>query len=278
MSTPTSMSAPAQQHSLNAPRSIEHATGRAQNSTDTSAFSMNRAQHTVTRRHALTASLATLTLAALTACSSDTTKPLPERDSYAGPVDLSVISYENTGDYEPATVEHSTRNAPRPQAPAALTNQSMEGSYRALAYFIATVNYGMLSGSVEPLQEITLKDWAPGSDAFEKDIETLGENNWVTGFNYSVSITADKPEKLADDQYRWPLTQTTHMEGRMRAGTYTARPATDTTPSPSVSASAAASPSVSAPASASPVSSIVPESQGALMVFSNGSWKLKSIS
>ncbi|MDO5750703.1 MAG: DUF6318 family protein [Rothia sp. (in: high G+C Gram-positive bacteria)] len=314
----SSAPAPAQQHVYQCAHRLETDPASASAGAAFTAPTIPNAPLTLTRRRALSASLATLGGAALTlalaSCGTDSTKPLAERDSYTGPIDLSVISYERPGNYEPATAERPARNAPKPQSPAALSNQSMEGSYRALAYFVAAVNYGMLSGTVEPLQEITLKDWAPGSDAFEKDIETIGEDTWAVGFDYTLSITADKPEKLADDQYRWPINQTTHLEGRMRAGVYTksadaaagdnangsasgganasasaaragsSAPAGNTasarnsTGAKTASASARANTGATASVSSAPFTEPTPEPQTALMVYTNGSWKLKSIS
>ena len=48
--------------------------------------------------------------------------------SYGGKINFeSVLEYEKTGTYEPATKEHPAKNVPKPKKPAGADEKSLKG-------------------------------------------------------------------------------------------------------------------------------------------------------
>ena len=108
----------------------------------------------VTRRAAFGIA-ATAALASLTACASDI-RPLSdqstpeEQRSYKG--ELKFNGYESRGTYIPATSSKKAENPPKPVPPAEMKAKTTEGMYAAINYWLASFNYLMITGDIEPLR------------------------------------------------------------------------------------------------------------------------------
>ena len=123
---------------------------------------------------------ATGVLAALTACASDirplsqgsggssgsasgvasssvsaSASPSPTDDhtpgSYVGPIKFN--NYERSGTYIPASAEAPAQNVPKPLIPEKMKENSPEGAYALMGYWLASQNYLILTGDVEPLMK-----------------------------------------------------------------------------------------------------------------------------
>lgn len=169
----------------------------------------------VTRRAAL--GIATTTaLASLTACASDI-RPLSnqstpgEQRSYKG--ELKFNGYESRGTYVPATSSKKAENPPKPVPPAEMKAKTTEGMYAAIGFWVASFNYLLLSGDIEPFRAVdTNRNDLYKVEAFVE----LYKNNtgWMYGTDAPISaeLTEDAPEKVSEHQYRWRVSSRYHKE------------------------------------------------------------------
>ena len=143
----------------------------------------------VTRRAALGIAT-TAALASLTACASDI-RPLSDQStpdaqrSYKG--ELKFNGYESRGTYVPAT-----------------RSKKAEGMYAAIGFWVASFNYLLLSGDIEPFRAVdTNRNDLYKVEAFVE----LYKNNtgWMYGTDapFSAELTEDAPQKVDEQQYRW---------------------------------------------------------------------------
>lgn len=159
----------------------------------------------VTRRAAFGIA-ATAALASLTACASDI-RPLSNQStpdtqrSYKG--ELKFDSYESRGTYVPATRSKKAENPPKPIPPAKMRAKTTEGMYAAIGFWVASFNYLLLSGDIDPFMAVdTNRNDIYKAEAFVE----LYKNNtgWMYGSDSPISaeLTEDAPEKVSEHQYR----------------------------------------------------------------------------
>ena len=70
--------------------------------------------------------------------------------SYLGPVKFD--NYEKKGEYVPADETHKAQNVPKPLPPANMHEKTIDGAYSAFSFWLASVNYLVLTGSEHALQ------------------------------------------------------------------------------------------------------------------------------
>lgn len=108
----------------------------------------------VTRRAAFGIA-ATAAFASLTACASDI-RPLSDpsvldtQRVYKG--ELKFNNYESRGTYVPATSSMKAENPPKPVPPAEMKAKTTEGMYAAIGFWLASFNYLIITGDIEPLR------------------------------------------------------------------------------------------------------------------------------
>lgn len=169
----------------------------------------------VTRRAAFGIA-ATAALASLTACASDI-RPLSNQStpdtqrSYKG--ELKFDSYESRGTYVPATRSKKAENPPKPIPPAKMRAKTTEGMYAAIGFWVASFNYLLLSGDIEPFRAVdTNRNDIYKAEAFVE----LYKNNtgWMYGSDSPISaeLTEDHPEKVGEQQYPWRISSRYHKE------------------------------------------------------------------
>ena len=160
----------------------------------------------VTRRAAFGIA-ATAALASLTACASDI-RPLSdpstpkEQRSYKG--ELKFNSYESRGTYVPATSSKKAENPPKPIPPAKMRAKTTEGMYAAIGFWVASFNYLILSGDIEPFMAVDInRNDIYKAEAFSKLYKS--NTGWMYGADAPVSanLTEDAPQKVDEQQYRW---------------------------------------------------------------------------
>ena len=160
----------------------------------------------VTRRATLGIA-ATATLASLTACASDI-RPLSNQStpdtqrSYKG--ELKFDSYESRGTYVPATSSKKAENPPKPILPAKMKAKTTEGMYAAISFWLASFNYLMITGDIEPFKAVDTNR----NDIYKAEpfVEFYEKNTgWVydTDAPFSAELVEDAPEKVDKQQYRW---------------------------------------------------------------------------
>lgn len=161
----------------------------------------------VTRRAAFGIA-ATAALASLTACASDI-RPLSNpstpdaQRSYKD--ELKFNGYESRGGtYIPASATQKAENPPKPIPPADMKAKTTEGMYAAIGFWLASFNYLMISGDIEPFKVVDTNQ----NDIYKADpfVEFYENNNgWVYGTDtpFSAELTEDTPQKVDEQQYRW---------------------------------------------------------------------------
>ena len=67
--------------------------------------------------------------------------------SYGGKINFeSVLEYEKSGTYEPATKEHPAKNVPKPKKPAGADEKSLKGLHLSIAFAVAATQYAYNTG------------------------------------------------------------------------------------------------------------------------------------
>lgn len=160
----------------------------------------------VTRRAAFGIA-ATAALASLTACASDI-RPLSNpstadaQRSYKG--EPKFNSYESRGTYVPATSSMKAENPPKPVPPAEMKAKTTEGMYAAIGFWVASFNYLMITGDIEPLKVVDInRNDIYKAEAFAELYEK--NSGWVYGTDapFSAELTENAPQKGNEQQYRW---------------------------------------------------------------------------
>lgn len=160
----------------------------------------------VTRRAAFGIA-ATAAFTSLTACASDI-RPLSNpstadaQRSYKG--ELKYNNYESRGTYVPATSSMKAENPPKPAPPAEMKAKTTEGMYAAIGFWLASFNYLMITGDIEPLKVVDTNQ----NDIYKAEpfVEFYEKNSgWVYGTDapFSAELTEDAPQKVDEQQYRW---------------------------------------------------------------------------
>ena len=172
----------------------------------------------VTRRAAFGIA-ATAALASLTACASDI-RPLSGQStpdaqrSYKG--ELKFNNYESRGTYIPATSSKKAENPPKPILPAKMRAKTTEGMYAAVSFWVASFNYLLLSGDIEPFMAVdTNRNDIYQVEAF---VDLYKSNTgWIYGTDAPISaeLLEDTPEKVNEHQYRWRVASRYHKETKI---------------------------------------------------------------
>ncbi len=203
----------------------------------------------LSRRAALAAATGAGAAAALTACASDI-RPLADSSasgeasasasasesaspsasassggssakSYLGPVKFD--NYEKKGEYVPADETHKAQNVPKPLPPANMHEKTIDGAYSAFSFWLASVNYLVLTGDDEPLKQAD----PSGRDVKSfHDYVTFYESNegWFYGSEHALQaeMMTPQPEKVEGNEplYYWRITLSKdpnammHVEGK----------------------------------------------------------------
>ena len=141
--------------------------------------------------------------------------------SYLGPVKFD--NYEKKGEYIPADETHKAQNVPKPLPPANMHEKTIDGAYSAFSFWLASVNYLVLTGDDEPLKQAD----PSGRDVKSfHDYVTFYESNegWFYGSEHALQaeIMTPQPEKVSDSGslYYWRITLSKdskammHVEGK----------------------------------------------------------------
>ena len=79
--------------------------------------------------------------------------------SYGGKIYFeSVLEYEKSGTYEPATKEHPAKNVPKPKKPAGADEKSLKGLYLSIAFAVAATQYAYNTGDSSVGDQSSLSD------------------------------------------------------------------------------------------------------------------------
>lgn len=186
--------------------------------------------------------------------------------NYSGTVEYT--HFEGAMNYEPGTVDHPPRNAPKPQVTDALSANTVAGFHEAIAYFAAAMDYLVKTGSAEAFSTgITLASKTRSEvDALSESILAgVKKGSWYVNPAASYALSSAQPSIMSDGnllfkgQYTLDFGAEAVAEGKIQPVVSSASPSASasaeaTEPSEDAlvsgeATSASASPSAAGPAS-----------------------------
>lgn len=115
--------------------------------------------------------------------------------SYKGA--MKFDSYEKNGEYVPASATNPAENMPKPVPPANMKDHSVDGAYAFLSFWLASLNYLLMTGDMGPIDTVYHKGyaWEEYSSIFK--VYALGAG-WVYGTEtpYIVELLTDAPREV----------------------------------------------------------------------------------
>lgn len=115
--------------------------------------------------------------------------------SYKGP--MKFDSYEKNGEYVPASATNPAENMPKPVPPANIKEHSVDGAYAFLSFWLASLNYLMMTGDPGPIENIYYKGY--GWEKYQSTIKLYASGaGWVYGTEtpYIVELLTDVPREV----------------------------------------------------------------------------------
>lgn len=119
--------------------------------------------------------------------------------NYSGTVEYT--HFEGAMNYEPGTVDHPPRNAPKPQVTDALSANTVAGFHEAIAYFAAAMDYLVKTGSAEAFSTgITLASKSRSEvDALSESILAgVKKGSWYVNPAASYALSSAQPSIMSD--------------------------------------------------------------------------------
>lgn len=119
--------------------------------------------------------------------------------NYSGTVEYT--HFEGAMNYEPGTVDHPPRNAPKPQVTDALSANTVTGFHEAIAYFAAAMDYLVKTGSAEAFSTgITLASKTRSEmDALSESILAgVKKGSWYVNPAASYALSSAQPSIMSD--------------------------------------------------------------------------------
>ena len=127
--------------------------------------------------------------------------------SYGGKIDFeSVLEYEKSGTYEPATKEHPAKNVPKPKKPAGADEKSLKGLYLSIAFAAAATQYAYNTGDYSLLEQSSMSE--PERNYFlREEKERLDKTRegtfWPDNITIDYTLTQERPQLEGDGEYKW---------------------------------------------------------------------------
>lgn len=153
--------------------------------------------------------------------------------NYSGTVEYT--HFEGAMNYEPGTVDHPPRNAPKPQVTDALSANTVTGFHEAIAYFAAAMDYLVKTGSAEAFSTgITLASKTRSEvDALSESILAgVKKGSWYVNPAASYALSSAQPSIMSDGnllfkgQYTLDFGAEAVAEGKVQPVVSSASPST----------------------------------------------------
>lgn len=142
---------------------------------------------------------------------SASASPSPADDhtpgSYVGPIKFN--NYERNGTYIAASANAPAQNVPKPLIPEKMKENSPEGAYALMGYWLASQNYLILTGDVEPLMQADpAKAFLKNSKTMIKLYESGLGGIYGSDQPYKIEIAENELQPVANkpDRYEWLVT------------------------------------------------------------------------
>lgn len=185
--------------------------------------------------------------------------------NYSGLVEYT--HYEGTLNYEQGTVEHPTRNAPKPKVTDALSANTVTGFHEAIAYFAAAMDYLVKTGSTDAFStgiQLSSKTRSEVDALSASILAGVEKGSWYVNPSASYALSSAQPSIMSDGnllfkgKYTLDFGTEAVAEGKIQpVVTSASASAEPTEPSEDALVSDAASPSASASATAAGLASQV---------------------
>lgn len=188
--------------------------------------------------------------------------------NYSGTVEYT--HFEGAMNYEPGTVDHPPRNAPKPQVTDALSANTVTGFHEAIAYFAAAMDYLVKTGSAEAFSTgITLASKTRSEvDALSESILAgVKKSSWYVNPTASYALSSAQPSIMSDGnllfkgQYTLDFGAEAVAEGKVQPVVSSASPSASasaeaTEPSEDALVSGEATAASASPSAAGPASQV----------------------
>lgn len=142
------------------------------------------------------ATTASETASASASASASAASGLPSSGkSYKGAIKFD--SYEKTGEYVPASATNPAENMPKPVPPANMKEHSVDGAYAFLSFWLASLNYLLMTGDMGPIDTVYHKGYAWEEYSSIVKVYASGAG-WVYGTEtpYIVELLTDAPREV----------------------------------------------------------------------------------
>ena len=131
--------------------------------------------------------------------------------SYKGDINFeSVLEYEKSGTFEPATKEHAQRNTPKPKKPSTMNEKSAKGLRDSIAYAVAAVELCRIKyrGDYSLIQQSNM-DKVSRTIFRPRDQEKLEKvrngKRWVDNAKFTYTLDTEVPDSEGE-YYSWDRT------------------------------------------------------------------------
>ncbi len=135
--------------------------------------------------------------------------------SYKGA--MKFDSFEKTGEYVPATATHKAENMPKPVPPANMKEHSVDGAYAFLSFWLASLNYLMMTGDPGPIEVVYHEGY--GIEKYPSTLKLYATGlGWVYGTEtpYIVELLTDAPREVpGSDNTRFIWEGYSYMDPKM---------------------------------------------------------------
>ena len=119
--------------------------------------------------------------------------------NYSGLVEYT--HYEGTLKYEQGTVEHPSRNAPKPKVTDALSANTVTGFHEAIAYFAAAMDYLVKTGSTDAFStgiQLSSKTRSEVDALSASILAGVEKGSWYVNPSASYALSSAQPSIMSD--------------------------------------------------------------------------------
>ena len=135
--------------------------------------------------------------------------------SYKGA--MKFDSYEKTGEYVPASATNPAEHMPKPVPPANMKEHSVDGAYAFLSFWLASLNYLMMTGDPGPIEVVYYEGY--GIEKYPSTLKLYATGlGWVYGTEtpYIVELLTDAPREVpGSDNTRFIWEGYSYMDPKM---------------------------------------------------------------
>ena len=117
---------------------------------------------------------------------------------------------DSAGIFEPGTLEHPPRNAPKPVTSDAMNENSVSGFYTTIAYFAASMDYLLKMADTAPVSQVSLAagDGNANTELAEVIKRDIDAGKWYISPSMVFDLSSSQPSIMSDGNLLWRSTVT----------------------------------------------------------------------